>query len=251
MDENAIVIAPEDAGPHAIEVQVLKVFDGDGFLTRMSACQKAGEPGHGDEVEVAVRLGFIDAPELQQPGGREAQAFLDSLIGGRTVWLNILTKMDTGQSVDRHGRVVAVPYVREAYAECTFATPDRQLHHVHRFGRPLSLSRNIELEMVLNGWAWVVERYEPHQRYLEALEDARRNRRGIWALSENMPLWEYKRLRAIQTYVDRSKAVASNAPDCPAAACGGSLVRRMGKFGAFLGCTNYPRCRYSCAIAAE
>lgn len=30
---------------------------------------------------------------------------------------------------------------------------------------------------------------------------------------------------------------------CPK--CGGSLTRRRGKFGEFIGCTNYPRCRYT------
>jgi ssDNA-binding Zn-finger/Zn-ribbon topoisomerase 1 len=32
---------------------------------------------------------------------------------------------------------------------------------------------------------------------------------------------------------------------CPEPACGGRLVERDGRFGRFLGCSNYPRCRYT------
>jgi ssDNA-binding Zn-finger/Zn-ribbon topoisomerase 1/peptidoglycan hydrolase CwlO-like protein len=32
---------------------------------------------------------------------------------------------------------------------------------------------------------------------------------------------------------------------CPEPACGGRLTERNGRFGRFLGCTNYPRCRYT------
>ncbi|HEX75478.1 MAG TPA: hypothetical protein G4O12_02715 [Dehalococcoidia bacterium] len=33
---------------------------------------------------------------------------------------------------------------------------------------------------------------------------------------------------------------------CPK--CGGLLVRRNGKYGRFLGCSNYPKCRYTRSI---
>jgi hypothetical protein len=32
---------------------------------------------------------------------------------------------------------------------------------------------------------------------------------------------------------------------CPRAGCGGQLVQRNGRFGSFLGCTRYPRCRHT------
>jgi hypothetical protein len=32
---------------------------------------------------------------------------------------------------------------------------------------------------------------------------------------------------------------------CPQSGCGGRLVERHGRYGRFLGCTNYPRCRYT------
>ena len=56
----------------AIEVDVLKVFDGDGIRARV------GRTGTEDP---AVR--FIDAPEMDQPGGVEARDVLKSLVGDR------------------------------------------------------------------------------------------------------------------------------------------------------------------------
>src|SRR5262245_40316956 len=136
----------EEASPFAIEVPVLKVFDGDGFLTKIVRCQLTGNPNDHTEVEAAIRFGFIDAPELEQRGGHEARDFLTALIGGRNVWIDILLKMDTGKSVDRYGRVLAVAYLGNR-----------------------SPTRNIEIEMLLNGWAWLVERYGPDEIYFEAL----------------------------------------------------------------------------------
>jgi micrococcal nuclease len=204
----------QEPSPYAIEVPVLKVFDGDGFLTKIA------------EVEVAVRCGFIDAPELEQRGGCEAREFLTALIGGRKVWIDILMKMDTGKSVDRHRRIVAVPYLGDRY--------------------PDSMTTNIEIEMLLNGWAWVLERYEPDEIYFEALAVAQRNKRGIWAYEDNVHPWTFKR----QKYNDRHRLAkkSKTVEKCPAEGCGGNLVKRNGKFGVFYGCSNYPNCTYSRSI---
>ncbi|MFK0689523.1 topoisomerase DNA-binding C4 zinc finger domain-containing protein [Mesorhizobium sp. IMUNJ 23033] len=104
------------------------------------------------------------------------------------------------------------------------------------------VTRNIELEMVLNGWAWVLERYGPGERYLEALDDAQRHKRGIWGATEtNIPPWEFKR----QQYSEMRLAKTST--KCPG--CGGDLVKRSSKFGAFFGCSNFPDCKYKCRAA--
>lgn len=57
-----------------LKVPVLRVFDKDGFLTRIHG------PRRGVEVEFTVRIEFIDAPEMEQPGGPEAKAFLERSI---------------------------------------------------------------------------------------------------------------------------------------------------------------------------
>lgn len=232
-----MLTAPEQPDVEMLRVPVIKVFDGDGFLTRIY------HPGRGTAVEVAIRLGFVDAPEMDQPGGPEAQAFLQSIIGGKSVDLAILTKMDTGGIVDRHGRIVAVPYLPVAHQD----PPATR--------RPwdLRLPRNVELEMVLNGWAWVLERYGPDERYFEALEDAQRCRRGIWALDSNVHPWEHKKQRyrtskARRQGTDNQPSLFAGLEprrDCPTG-CGGKLLDRSGRFGQFLGCSNFPTCRYSC-----
>jgi endonuclease YncB( thermonuclease family) len=200
------------------------VFDGDGFLTRIAV------PGHGLEIETAVRFGFIDSPELGQPGGHEAKNFLTKLIDGQWLDLVILLKMDTGRIIDGHGRIVAVPYLRQQDL----------------------VSRNIELEMVLNGWAWVLDRYEPEPHYFDALEDAQRHRRGIWAQDGNINPWEFKkqthraRRKQQQSALPRQSELLLDQPQaCPNGGCQGHVVERSGRFGRFYGCSEFPKCRYS------
>jgi len=209
----------EVSSPAAIEVPVLEVFDGDGFRTKIALCQLTGNPNHHTEKEAIIRCAFIDAPELEQRGGCEARQFLTALIGGRKVWLDIRMKMDTGKSFDRYGRIVAVPYLDD---------------------------QNIEIDMLLNGWAWVLERYGPDESYFEALEIAQRNKRGIWAYEDNVHPWTFKG----QKYNDRRPRAkqSETVVKCAADGCVGSLVKRNGKFGAFYGCSNYPNCRYSRSI---
>jgi endonuclease YncB( thermonuclease family) len=167
----------------------LKVFDGDGFRTKIALRQLTGNPNDPLEVD-AIRFGFIDAPELEQRGGREARDFLTALIGGRNVWIDILLKMDTGKSVDRYGRVVAVAYLGDRYL---FSN------------RSLYLTRNIEIEMLLNGWAWVLERYGPDEIYFEALEVAQRNKRGEFGRGRIMFILGTLRVRNIMIAVHPQK----------------------------------------------
>lgn len=186
-----VIIVPEAPGPDTVPAQVVRVFDGDGFMARVTRPFPSGGPT--TTVDIPVRLGFIDAPESDQPGGLEARAFLAHLIGGTTLDLAILLKSDTGSILDRHGRVVCVPYLAHHYPTIECWSADGARHRIHRFGAPQRIHRNIELEMIVNGWAWVLERYGPDERYLVALEDARRHRRGIWASDGNIPPWEAKR----------------------------------------------------------
>lgn len=243
-----MLIVPEEPEGETLRAPVVRVFDGDGFLTRIASARG------NEEREVAVRFGFIDAPEMSQPGGREARDFLSSLISGQWLDLTILMKMDTGGIVDRHGRIVAVPYLRQQHDDGGL-----QQHSIFRrlFGgfAKATMARNIELEMVLNGWAWVLDRYGPDERYFDALDDAQRHRRGIWGRDDNIHPWEFKKQRYRTTRQQPHgrmrqpslvSGVASEAR-CPKEGCEGYLAMRSGKFGAFYGCSNFPNCRYSCS----
>lgn len=227
-----MLIVEQDPGYETISGQVTRVFDGDGFMIRIAFPQK------GEAAEVSIRCGFIDAPEMNQPGGPEARDFLNAIIGGQVIELVVLTKMDTGGIVDRHGRLVAVPYLPAQPIPSPWSTRS-------------TLPRNVELEMVVNGWAWVLDRYCPGDIYFEALEDAQQNRRGIWASEDNLHPWEHKK----QQYNARSKPKSPSGQGslfdkpvptsvCPKG-CGGSEVVKTGRFGQFVGCTNFPDCRYT------
>ena len=240
--EYALLIAPEEPEGETLRVPVLRVFDGDGFLTRLQL-------GRDRELEATVRFGFIDAPEMAQPGGPEAKEFLSNLIADQWLDLAILIKMDTGGIVDRHGRIVAVPYLRHE-THGTRGSPSilKQLFRLSSF---VQTYRNIELEMVLNGWAWVLDRYGPDPRYFEALEDARRHRRGIWAREDNIHPWDFKKRQHANKRGHRNRQLSLSelpAMRCPQEGCGGKLVQRTGRYGDFLGCSEFPRCRYSRAL---
>lgn len=180
-----MIFAPEEPDGPTIDAPVLKVFDGDGILTRLYHTIRR------EACDVPVRFAFIDAPEMEQPGGREAHAFLNSLIADRWLELEQRQKEHSGRTSDRWGRIFCVPYLRNSTGEYA--------------GR----SRNIELEMVLNGWAWVMDWWGPPDHYADALSDARQHRRGIWALHNNIPPWTFKRKQR----VERVRRVPPQQPD--------------------------------------
>lgn len=223
-----MLFALEEPDGDTLRAQVIRVFDGDGFLA------SAKNPLNNAEFELAVRCGFIDAPEMAQPGGQEAKDFLAQQIAGRWLDLGILMKMDTGGIVDRHRRIVAVPYLWQQDSQSAA-----------RY-----ICRNIELEMILNGWAWLLERYCPPTHYFDALEDARRNRRGIWARDDNIHPGRFKsqvHLKKLQQRRPTPQAELFNIANrrCPKEECKGHLVQRSGRFGTFYGCSEFPRCRYA------
>ncbi|WP_157973420.1 thermonuclease family protein, partial [Blastomonas sp. UPD001] len=181
------LIALERPSVETIRVPVLHVLDGDGFRTQFM------NPRTRSLVNANVRFGFIDAPEVGQFGGDEARNFLRQIIADRWIDLVVLTKMDTGQITDRHGRLVCVPYLLDDQPELGTPLISPLGLTVRQFIPFGCTSRNIELEMVLNGWAWVLDRYEPEDAYFDALDDARRNRRGIWSRDDNVHPWEFKK----------------------------------------------------------
>ena len=228
-EEMTLFYAHEEPDCETLRAQVLKVFDGDGFLARTT------NPLNGAQIELAVRCGFIDAPEMAQPGGQEAKVFLTHQIANRWIDLVLLLKLDTGGMVDRHRRIVAVPYLWQ-----------QDPHSPARY-----ICRNIELEMILNGWAWLLERYCPPEHYFEALEDAQRNRRGIWARDDNIHPGRFKS-QIYREKVERGRRSAPQTelfngpvPRCPQDGCSGHLVVRSGRFGTFYGCSKFPSCRYA------
>lgn len=102
---------------------------------------------------IKVRLDSIDSPETTQPHGQAAKAVLERLVERGPVELEVVTQ-------DRHERLVAVVYTN---------------------------GRNINEQMVRSGWAWAYREYLKDRRYCQWEDQARAERRGLWA----QPGWVY------------------------------------------------------------
>jgi endonuclease YncB( thermonuclease family) len=128
---------------------VVQVTDGDTIKVRLSS------------GVINVRLGSIDAPELDQPGGAEATAALAQRLDGRRVELEV-------ESQDRYERLVAFVYLG---------------------------GEKLNAWLVQQGHAWAYRQYTSDPRYCVWEADARLYRRGLWSApagSQKAP-WEWRR----------------------------------------------------------
>jgi micrococcal nuclease len=111
-----------------------------------------------DKTTVKVRLEGIDAPETGQPFGTKARQALAAKILGKTVIVE--TKGN-----DKYGRTLGV----------------------------VSLDgRNINLEMVSEGWAWHFKKYSKDAALANAENEARAKRAGLWADAKPQSPWDWR-----------------------------------------------------------
>lgn len=109
---------------------------------------------------LTIRLAEIDAPEMEQPGAKEATKALADLVLSRTIIVRIF-------DIDIHRRVVGRVYVDGMY---------------------------VNAEMVARGHAWAYTRYLQDRSLAELEEQARRSKLGLWAAAgEPVPPWEWRR----------------------------------------------------------
>lgn len=190
-----MIIVPSKDGPtsgdEALEVQIQHVFDGDGFRAKLwNPYRQRWVP------DVQFRFAFIDAPEKGQPFGDEARDCLHGLIGGKTLRLDPIFKESmNGVPFDPYKRILCMGFLTEEMGA-------GEVHYYHsgecsvgHVKRARTVTRNVELEMIINGWAWVVEQYsfEHSEAYFTAQEDAQRHRRGLWRADNPEPPWNFKR----------------------------------------------------------
>lgn len=100
-----------------------------------------------DGTQHRIRLIGIDAPEYDQPHGRQARDALASRVGGRRVAVE-------SHGHDQHGRLLARLRVE---------------------------NRDINADLVRQGHAWAFGRIAPDPEIVAAETEARRERRGLWA----------------------------------------------------------------------
>jgi endonuclease YncB( thermonuclease family) len=148
----------------SIEGTVSKVSDGD----TIHVTDPLG-------TKVKVRLYGIDAPETEksnkktghvskpgQPYGEEAYQALTSKIYRKNVRLDVM-------AVDQYKRSVGIVYLN---------------------------SKNINQEMVAQGYAWAYRQYldTPYKsEYIQLEEQARSKRLGLWQQSNPQPPWEFRK----------------------------------------------------------
>ncbi len=109
-----------------------------------------------------IRFFGIDAPERDQPHGQEAQSALAQLVEDRNVGVVIVEK-------DNYGRTVGTLYLNDT---------------------------NVNQYMVSKGYAWWYRYHAPHERHLEAAEQAARDQgRGLWSSPSPIPPWDWRRGR--------------------------------------------------------
>ena len=134
---------------------------------RVQGAAVAFDDGDSFDLRVAgrgvftVRLHAVDAPELAQPHGEQARQALIDATSGRTVHIDCYKR-------DARGR-----HVCRAWAG----------------------GRDLQLQLLCDGHVWHFTRYLDEQtaaessRYAQAAQQARSERRGLWAWSRPMPPW--------------------------------------------------------------
>jgi micrococcal nuclease len=136
------------AGRPVLVGTVARVVDGDTLVVQLSS------------GPIRVRLYGIDAPEHNQPGGREATAALTSLVSGERVELEPINQ-------DRYSRMVA---------------------------RVLRGQLDVNAEMIRLGDAWVYRHYlrREDRAWCSLESEARKAHRGLWSVRDPVPPWDFR-----------------------------------------------------------
>lgn len=114
---------------------------------------------------VRMRLAYIDAPESKQQFGDEAKKYVEKMLKGRGVSLNVV-------DIDRYGRVVADVYL---------------IGH-----------GSVSEKLVQQGVVWVYPEYVRHPKRLKTLNqlqnEAKKHKRGLWQYSRPVNPKNFRRL---------------------------------------------------------
>ncbi len=126
--------------------------------------------------QVKVRLHGVDAPEAKQAFGTVARKALADLIADKTVSVE---EVDN----DRYGRVIA---------------------------RVTIGVKLVNAEMVRAGLAWRYVTYDKRNEFGGLEDDARRQRRGLWADAHPVAHWEWRKTEKERTTAERAKSTSQS-----------------------------------------
>lgn len=109
---------------------------------------------------VKIRMAEIDAPEKAQTFGETSRRSLSEMVLGKQVKV-------VSQAVDQYGRMVA---------------------HLSVEGL------DVNAEQIRRGMAWEYSHFHSNRALIALQEEAKLAPRGLWALSDPMPPWEWRKL---------------------------------------------------------
>ena len=111
-----------------------------------------------DKEQVKIRLEGIDCPESTQDFGNRAKQATSDLCFGKQVKI-----IKSGE--DRYGRTLGVLYID---------------------------GQDINLLSIKSGYAWHFKRYSSDQDYASTEGYAKKNKLGLWILSNPIPPWDWR-----------------------------------------------------------
>ncbi len=125
-----------------------RVIDGDTLVVKIQG------------AEMTFRLSGIDAPELDQPFGREARDELAKIVGNQQCVMQVV-------EADSYGRTVVHLWIGDL---------------------------NVNAEMMRRGMAWFDPEYARNEALYLLENEAREQKRGLWALpGEKVEPWLWRR----------------------------------------------------------
>lgn len=134
---------------------------------------------------VKIRLAEIDAPENAQTFGGTSKRSLSDMVLGKQVKVS-------SQAVDKYGRIVA---------------------HLGLNGL------DVNAEQIRRGMAWEYSHFHGNKELVALQEEAKQVPLGLWALSDPMPPWEWRKLHP--NVDDKPHAAAATvAGDANSSGCG-------------------------------
>jgi endonuclease YncB( thermonuclease family) len=147
-----LIIAGSYAFAFGFTARVVNIHDGDTVEVYKQ----------GEQFKTPIDLYGIDCPEKQQYFGYAAQDAIASLVGGKTVWIDIISE-------ERSGRLSAVITVE---------------------------GKNVNETLVAKGWAWVIPddcKLPFCDDWRRVQENASRNRIGLWTALKPQAPWEWRK----------------------------------------------------------
>ena len=112
-----------------------------------------------NKEKIKIRLNDIDAPESKQAFGNKSKENLKKYIYQKNVVVEYKNK-------DKYKRVLGIIYYQ---------------------------NRDINLQQVKDGYAWVYKKYSKNPNYFKAEKDARNKRLGLWYDKKPIEPWEFRK----------------------------------------------------------